>query len=433
MLLSNSWIALALVAVIQVVTAQVPNPTPNPAPNPDLHFAPVSNQRSTSYQYVENQLPTTPQTHEVIMVTGSSVMLISQLSNSVLLKASVDANGVVKDVGAFQIGSPNSRLHGLVNSQVYPGQVWVTLQEDNILLRIDPKVNDILAPPTIEQIIRIQEDLEGCKAADGTGVGCKGPHYVGEYGDELWTTLQDSSHVLRINHKFPSNYAVYKAQPRPIFIAKHPVNNMFYTGQDNSASVMKIDPTTGVTTQIPIPGSAGQTPVGMVSGPNGIWFTLLGTNTSGTGTFGHIGADDTIKYHKLNSTWGKDASLLHLGMDPDMGASHTVWLLSSSIIYTKALDSVIKVVFDPTYQTIVKEEVTALPTQECKAHRIWLTPTAVFATELTSAKVFAWTVLKSQKDSGDQAPSSASSLPLSHSLSLFAVTAWALLPAIFNL
>jgi len=325
-------------------------------------------------------------------VTGSSVMLISQLSNSVLLKASVDANGVVKDVGAFQIGSPNSRLHGLVNSQVYPGQVWVTLQEDNYLLRIDPKVNDTLAPPAIIQTIKIQEDLDGCMEDDGTG-GCKGPHYVGEYGDELWTTLQDSSHVLRINHKDPSIYTVYKAEPRPIFIAKHPVNGMFYTGQDNSASVMKIDPTTGLTTQIAIPGSAGPTPVGMVSGPNGIWFTLLGTNTSGTGTFGHIAADDTIKYHKLTSTWGKDASFLHLAMDPNINESHTIWFLTSSIIYTKALDSVIKVVFDANYETIVKEEVTALPTQECKAHRIWVTPTTVFASELTSAKVFAWTAV----------------------------------------
>ncbi|KAF9358345.1 hypothetical protein BGX34_008970 [Mortierella sp. NVP85] len=409
MLLKNSWMALALAALVQVVTAQVPDlpttttnagpePTAPPeappeAPNPTPTFVPVSNQRSTSYQYVENQLPTTPQTHEVIMVTDSSVMLISQLSNSVLLKASVDANGVVQDIGAFQIGSPKSRLHGLVNSQVYPGQVWVTLQEDNFLIRIDPKVNDIQAPPAIIQTIKIREDLDGCMEADGTG-GCKGPHYLGEYGDELWSTLQDSSHVLRINHKDPSIYTVYKAQPRPIFIAKHPVNNMFYTGQDNSASIMKIDPTTGVTTQIAIPAERGPTPVGMVSGPNGIWFSLLGTNTSGTGTFGHIAADDTIKYHNLTSTWGKDAAFLHLAMDPNINESHTIWFLTSSIIYARALDSVIKVVFDPTYETILKEEVTALPTQECKAHRIWVTNSTVFASELSSAKVFAWTSVK---------------------------------------
>ncbi|KAI8349357.1 hypothetical protein B0O80DRAFT_371069, partial [Mortierella sp. GBAus27b] len=323
-----------------------------------------------SFQYVENQLPLTAQTHEVIMVSNSSVMLISQMSNSVLIKASVDANGVVKQLGAFQISTNASGLHGLVNSQAYPGKVWVTLQYDNLLLLLDPKVNDVTAAPTIDKLIVVPSPG-------------KGPHYVGEYGNDLWSTLQDSSHVLRISHVNSSDYNLYQGRPRPIFIAQHPVNKMFYTGQDNSAAVMKIDPTTGNITQFEIPGTAGQTPVGMISGPNGIWFTLLGTNTTGTGTFGHIAADDTIKYHKLNSTWGKDASLLHLALDPDMEKSNTMWFLTSSIIYNRALDSVIKVVFDPTYETILKEQVTALPTQECKAHRIWLTPDTVFATELT--------------------------------------------------
>ncbi|KAG0236315.1 hypothetical protein BGW42_003727 [Actinomortierella wolfii] len=373
MLVKCSWTVLALVltTTLQWSSAQ-----------PKVDVTPVSTSRAETLQYIENTLPLAAQTHEVIMVPRTSVMLISQMSNSVLVKAKVDNRGLIKELGAFRMGNETSALHGLVNSQVYPGKVWVTLQGSNLLLLIDPKVNNIKAAPTIEKVIPVPSP----------GVG---PHYVGEYGGYLWSTLQDSSHVLRISHINYNDYEIYQAQPRPIFIARHPINGMFYTGQDNSASIMKINPSTGTTTQIAIPASSGQTPVGMVSGPLGIWFVLLGTNEKGAGTFGHIGADDTITYHTLSSKLATNAALLHLAMDPNVLINRTIWFLTSSIINTQALDSVIKVVFDPTFKKIVKEEVTVLPTQQCKAHRIWVTDTTIFATELTASKVFAWSKAQS--------------------------------------
>ncbi|KAF9971160.1 hypothetical protein BGZ73_005928, partial [Actinomortierella ambigua] len=372
MLSGYRWAVLATV-LLQAVFAHIHVPV-----------TPVSNDRAVTFQYVENTLPLAAQTHEIIMVPKTQVMLISQMSNSVLIKASVDSRGVIQQLGAFQLGSPTSGLHGLATSKTYKGMVWVTLQYDNLIVLLDPKANDVSAAPKVKKVIRVPEPG-------------KGPHYVGEYGDELWSTLQDSSHVLRISHKDPSKHSIYEAQPRPIFIAQHPINGKFYTGQDNSASIMEIDPETGKTKQIAIPASAGKTPVGMISGPLGIWFVLLGTPEQGTGTFGHIGADDSFTYHKLNSTHGANAALLHLAIDPHPEISNTIWFLTSTIISPNALDSVIKVVFDPAYTTIIKEEVTALPTQQCKAHRIWLTDKTVFATELTSSKVFAWSKAKVPK------------------------------------
>ncbi|KAG0255468.1 hypothetical protein DFQ27_006237 [Actinomortierella ambigua] len=365
MLFCQRWAVLVSV-LLQVAIAKVHVPV-----------TPVSTDRAVTFQYVENTLPLAAQTHEVIMVPKTSVMLVSQMSNSVLIKARVDRQGVFQHLGAFQLGNNSSGLHGLAPSKAYKGKVWVTLQNDNLIVLLDPRVDDISAAPKVVKVIRVPKP----------GLG---PHYVGEYGDELWSTMQTSSHVLRINHKDTDVYSIYKAQPKPVFIAKHPINGMFYTGQDDSSSVMQINPKTGETKQIAIPVNAGQTPVGMISGPLGIWFVLLGTGEKGTGTFGHIDADGKVKFHKLSSALGANASLLHLAIDPHPDISHTIWFLTSSIINPKALDSVIKVVFNPTYSEIIKEEVTVLPTQQCKAHRIWLTDTTVFATELTSSKVFAW-------------------------------------------
>ncbi|KAF9983684.1 hypothetical protein BGZ75_004854 [Mortierella antarctica] len=326
---------------------------------------------------VENHLPIAEQTHEVIKIPGTDVVLISQMSNSVLLKAKVDKHGVVKNVKAFLVGNSTSALHGLANSNVHPGKVWITLQKDNLLVLIDPKVDSLDEEPQVKQEIVVPSP----------GLG---PHYVGEYGDELWASLQDGSQVLRINHKDPTDYSVYTGLPRPIFVAKHPINEMFYTGEDNSASIMKIDPKSGKTKQFNISSSAGETPVGMISGPKGVWFVLLGTPTQGTGTFGHIHADDTITYHKLTSPQGKDAALLHLAFDLGCDKKHILWLLSSSIINPNALDMIIKVTFDSHWKKILSEEVTVMPRQHSKAHRILITKHNIFATQLSTSEVLSF-------------------------------------------
>ncbi|KAG0057550.1 hypothetical protein BGZ83_008132 [Gryganskiella cystojenkinii] len=338
-----------------------------------VSITPASSDRSPSRAIIENQLPVAVETHEVIKVSNSDVVLISQMSNSVLLKAVVDDDGLVGELKAFQMSQAASGLHGLSNSRVYPGKVWLTLQHDNMLVRIDPKVNSLKKAPVIEQEIPVPTPGNG-------------PHYIGEYGNDLWVSLKDSFDVLRISHVNTSDYTIYKGVNSPVFVAQHPVNKMFYAGQDAMSSIMKIDPATGSTNQIRIPASVGQTPVGMISGPQGVWFTLLGNNTQGTGTIGRINADDTIVYFKLTSAFGKDASLLHLAFDPDT-TSNTLWLLSSSIIYDKALNMVIKVQFDAQWTAIQSEDDVVIPTQEDKAHRIFITPTNVFATELSSSKL----------------------------------------------
>ncbi|KAF9993164.1 hypothetical protein BGZ80_000063 [Entomortierella chlamydospora] len=354
----------ALILLVQSVSAAV-----------TITHAPSGH--SSSNHVIENELPFANQTHEVVKVPNSNVVLVSQMSNSVLVKAMVNNKGAILKLQGFQIEKPTSALHGLTNSKAFPGKVWLTLQGENKLVLIDPKVDSVRAMPEVLKEISVPTPGNG-------------PHYIGEYGDDLWVSLQQSYDVLRISHVDPSDYNIYHGVPRPIFVAQHPINKMFYTGQDDSSSVMKIDPKTGKTTQFQVPANIGQTPVGMISGPQGVWFTLLGNATHGTGTVGHIDANDKFTYHKLKSTFGKDASLLHLAFDLDVTENHTLWLLSSSIVDDDALNMIIKVKFDSEWKTIQSEDIFAMPTQGSQAHRILLTPTNVFATELASSKLLTY-------------------------------------------
>ncbi|CAG8838386.1 21821_t:CDS:1, partial [Cetraspora pellucida] len=172
-------------------------------------------------------------------------------------------------VAGFQIATPNSSLHGLALSTKYTGMVWLTLETDNKLVLIDPMVTSATDAPKVIKEIDVPQPGNG-------------PHYIGEYETDLWVSLKESYDVLRINYENPTDYNIYKGVPHPIFVAQHPINKMFYSSEDDSSKIMKINPITNETTQMTVNASAGATPVGMISGPNGIWFTLLGNETVGT-------------------------------------------------------------------------------------------------------------------------------------------------------
>ncbi|KAI9241615.1 MAG: hypothetical protein BYD32DRAFT_433026 [Podila humilis] len=344
--------------------------------------APVSNDRGPTIHIIENALPTAPQTHEVVSIPNKNTLLISQFSNSVLVKAQVDDVGQITALTAFQISTPTSELHGLALSKHYPGKVWLTLQADNLLVLIDPMVHSLKSAPKVIKVIKVPKG--------------KGPHYVGEYGDDLWVSLKDSSAVLRINHVNTTDYDHYQGVSHPIFVAQHPINKNFYSGEDDSNKIIKIEPTTKKATQIDIPASmGGTTPVGMISGPKGVWFALLGSPTEGTGTVGFIGENDEIVPFKLTSPLGQNAALLHLVFDLNADRNKSLWLLSSSIVNSKALDMIIKVTFNDDWTRIVGEEVSVLPTQQNQAHRIIQTaPDQLYATELAKSKLVSFRTTK---------------------------------------
>ncbi|WP_165984090.1 hypothetical protein [Streptomyces sp. YIM 98790] len=331
----------------------------------------------------EYTLPWAEQTHEIVQLADSPVLLISQMEPSALVKVALaEESGLPHTAHAFPLGAADARAHGLALSRAYPGKVWCTLEGAHRLLLVDPHPRQPDRPPTVLRTLDLPP-------------AARGPHYVGEYGDDLWATCKASGTVLRISHRDPERHRVYRAEPDPIFIARHPVNGHFYVSQDRSSAILRIDPRSGDTRQFPVPAEAGSTPVGLIAGPEGVWVVLLGTQGEGTGTFGRIAADDTMHWHRLRSPGLTDASLLHLAFGTG-GTSSTggaggadarreLWLLASSIINSHAIDMIIHVGFSDGWRQITTESAAALPTQLCKAHRLLVRPGAVHATELSTA------------------------------------------------
>jgi virginiamycin B lyase len=324
----------------------------------------------------EYKLPPAMETHEIIKMPDSPLILISQQSNSHLVKLWLDPmTEQTIGVKAFLLGSTDSMLHGLRVSRWYPGKIWATLEASNKLLLVDPGSSGLAIPPKIIRTIDIPD-------------GGKGPHYVEEYGEFLWVTLKESYHVLAINHTDPTSYSLYQALPHPIFVARHPISDEFYVSEDVSSKLLRINFATQTTSQIAIPPAHGQQPVGLVAGPTGIWFVLLGTAQQGTGTFGRINAQGEITWFRLTLPEGRNAGLLHIAFDPPgtQGEPHA-WLLGSSIISPNVFDMIVRVTFDPAYTQLKSEEIAVLPTQLCKAHRLLPLPHSVLATELSTSTV----------------------------------------------
>jgi len=214
----------------------------------------------------------------------------------------------------------------------------------------------------------------------------RGPHVVVEYGDEVWATCKDSSHVVRINAANPADFTVHPALRKPIFVARHPSSGEMYASQDQSSSILRIH-LDGTTEQIAIPAAEGSTPVGLVAGPDGnVWFVLLGGSSGGNGRFGRIDWDGRITWFTLTTKPGTNAGLLHLAFDqaPDPERPR-VWLLGSSISAMGVLNAVFRVTFTPGWEAVDTQQTFTLPTQFCMAHRVLARENGIFATEMMTS------------------------------------------------
>ncbi|MDT0449679.1 hypothetical protein [Streptomyces hesseae] len=329
---------------------------------------------------VEYGLPPAEETHEIVKVPDKPMALVSQMSDSHLVKLALDPRTErVTGVKAFALGPKDAMLHGLAVSERHPGRIWATHEGGNRLLLVDPRADELDAAPRVEREI-------------GIPGGGRGPHYVNEYGDTLWVTLKGSDQVLALDHTRPERFRLFEAKAHPIFAARHPGSGDFYVSQDSASTVLRIDPGSGRTSQMPIPAERGSTPVGLIGGAGGVWVVLLGTDKAGTGTFGRIDEDGRITWHRLRAPQGRSASLLHLAFG--RGREPMLWLLASSIVSDDARDLIIRVRFDSSWTRIVEEEYAALPTQMCKAHRLLPLANSVLATELTTATVAQLTVAR---------------------------------------
>jgi streptogramin lyase len=304
---------------------------------------------------------------------NDNLLLISQQTDGSLVKVVLDDNGRPTGSSKWQLTTPFSGLVlGDSGSNV---TVWATAQFDNVILRVILGENDINSAPTVASTIRIPSPASG-------------PHGILVNNGNLWIACKDSSHLVRISIADTSDTNVYPVSGRPIFVAVHPTSNDVYASLDLSSKIWHLK-SGGVAEEIDVPPSVGNTPVGLLAGPDGnAWVALLGNSTTGTGTFGRINSDASIDWFDLASKVGQNAGLIHIAFDTN---SSRFWLLGSSTVDASAPNAVFTVSIDtstqgsPTGPRIAIQNTMMLPTQWSWTHRIVSHGGSLYVTELTTS------------------------------------------------
>ncbi|BAE65973.1 hypothetical protein F9C07_12206 [Aspergillus flavus] len=333
-----------------------------------------------SRRVTEYLMPATTETHEFARVPNTNFVLLTQMSDSELIKIELDPT-TEEPIAyhSFPMGkNSSSQLHGVWPSTVHPGMMWLSLQADNKLLLVDPG-QDLSTEPSIIQTIDIP--------APGNG-----PHCVFEIGNRVWAGLKVASkqtgqyYVFSADVSNSTDQKLYQCLNSPVFIKEEPTTGLIYVTQDNDSSIMRINVTSGETTQLPIPPSVGNNAVGMTTAygsMSGVWFTLAGNATGGTGTFGHIGSSGEMEFFKLeHPLLGTNAGLLHVADASTEAGGPALWLLSTSLLSTNSPDALIRVNFDAGVTSISGEEYISMPTQNAMVHRVLPLDKTVLVSEL---------------------------------------------------
>ncbi|KAE8369355.1 hypothetical protein BDV27DRAFT_165876 [Aspergillus caelatus] len=335
-----------------------------------------------SRRVTEYLMPATTETHEFARVPNTNFVLLTQMSDSELIKIELDPT-TEEPIAyhSFPMGkNSSSQLDGVWPSTVHPGMMWLSLQADNKLLLVDPG-QDLSTPPSIVQTIDIP--------APGNG-----PHCVFEIGNRVWAGLKVASeqtgqyYVFSADVSNSTDQKLYQCLNSPVFIKEEPTTGLIYVTQDNDSSIMRINVTSGETTQLPIPPSAGNNAVGMTTAygaMSGVWFTLAGNATGGTGTFGHIGSSGEMEFFQLqHPLLGTNSGLLHIADASTEAGGPALWLLSTSLLSTNSPDALIRVNFDAAITSISGEEYISMPTQNAKVHRVLPLDATVLVSELNT-------------------------------------------------
>ncbi|GMG47083.1 unnamed protein product [Aspergillus oryzae var. brunneus] len=333
-----------------------------------------------SRRVTEYLMPATTETHEFARVPNTNFVLLTQMSDSELIKIELDPT-TEEPIAyhSFPMGkNSSSQLHGVWPSTVHPGMMWLSLQADNKLLLVDPG-QDLSTEPSIIQTIDIP--------APGNG-----PHCVFEIGNRVWAGLKVASkqtgqyYVFSADVSNSTDQKLYQCLNSPVFIKEEPTTGLIYVTQDNDSSIMRINVTSGETTQLPIPPSVGNNAVGMTTAygsMSGVWFTLAGNATGGTGTFGHIRSSGEMEFFKLeHPLLGTNAGLLHVADASTEAGGPALWLLSTSLLSTNSPDALIRVNFDAGVTSISGEEYISMPTQNAMVHRVLPLDKTVLVSEL---------------------------------------------------
>ena len=323
----------------------------------------------------EVKLPRAEQTHEVCYEPTTRCLFVSQMSNSVLVRIPVGADGLlVDDQDAWNVGPAHPKtgigvggLHNVSRSSHNPGCLWLTLQFSNELILLDA------ATMGVRQVIKCPQILT---RPDGTVLRIGGPHCLCECGQSghIWVALKGSvpchpgvtgstkaslaSAITRVCcnpeaikermeaaraaegggkaaplEVLPEGYAVwrldpkkyapketgafggalYECEPSPPMMAIDKDCNCWVV-QDRAPSVMRIDAKTGATEQfrVPLPQDSLQmSGPAVATAPDGGIWATLFGDDGGLVRFGPDGKRSYLKIGKCGA-WLRTSRFIHM-------------------------------------------------------------------------------------------------------------------------
>ena len=148
---------------------------------------------------VPRKLPHAAQTHEVCFEPVTRTVLVSQMSNSVLVRIPVGDDGLLlDDQDAWRVGESDPAtsfglggLHNVSLSPANPGCVWLSLQYANTLVLLDVRTMEARAVLRVPTLHRRERRGEGA-GGEPELVKIGGPHCVRECAvtGHLWVCLK---------------------------------------------------------------------------------------------------------------------------------------------------------------------------------------------------------------------------------------------------
>lgn len=395
----------------------------------------------------EVKLPYAEQTHEVCWEPHTQSLFVTQLSNSTLVRLTVDEKGMLRDeMEAWSIGPENGALHNASVSYSHKGHIWLSLQALNTLLLVDVnpgddflKVKEIYQVPTFIMV-------DGKKQHVGT------PHCMRESPTtgNIWACLKgalDEDHPCakvspccdpvklkaamdeheknpEFDIHFPDGFAVWqldrsKYNPKCPLGAKggkihdclkSPVmstldnNNNMWVAQDKSPTVLFVNGSTGETEQIAVPWPIGtneakkHTGAGIATAPDGsVWMAQL----EATGSMVRIdpATKKCVLYELEAPSWAQSLRMIHMDFNKaSIGAHHNrIYAICSSLLNDESSDALIIMNMCRGWKDVLGIRIVPLPSQLSACHRICYCDIedndddcddgSVFITEMTKAKL----------------------------------------------
>lgn len=395
----------------------------------------------------EVKLPLAKQTHEVCWEPLTKSLWVTQMSNSTLVRLTVDEKGMLNDKqDSWTVGPTDGGLHNASLSFTHPGHLWLSLQYVNTLILLDVRPGD-----SFLEVVEIYQ-VPSCIKVDGEEKHVGGPHVVREcpLTGCIWAGLKAAldvnspcaklsqccdpvlmkeamlEHSTNSDHdvEIPNSFAVWhlnrdKYDPTAKYGAKGGTifpcdpsppmmaiddQGVAWVAQDAYHQIIVCNPHTGQSFTKDVPWPLDATPEQKHTGPGiaadpagNIWMTQLETMASMV----RFDKDtkEAVLYECKPPAWAKAIRMIHMSFCKATIPEHhnRIYAIASTLLQDDSTDALVIINMDEDWKVIKGVRIVPLPSQKCACHRVTYCDIedgdndcddgSVFITELSKSKL----------------------------------------------